>query len=117
MTADREVLLELRGVRGGYGDIEVLHGLDLEVRAGEILALLGPNGAGKTTTLNAMCGLIRVTDGEVLAFGKPIDKKRPWRQAQRGLAQVPEDRALFRDLTTAENLDLAARGGPRASSA
>jgi branched-chain amino acid transport system ATP-binding protein len=105
-------LLELRGVTAGYDDVPVVHGVDLTVSSGEVVALLGANGAGKSTTLLAVSGLVPVLSGDVELFGQPVRRRRRprvaevWRQARAGLAHVPEDRALFFDLTAGENLRL-----------
>ncbi len=111
------VLLDVRGLHTGYDGVPVLHGIDLEVRAGEVVALLGANGAGKTTTLLAVSGLLAVLDGEIELFGEVAPNRRRaraadvWSTARRGLAHVPEDRGLFFDLTAAENLRLGALPG------
>jgi branched-chain amino acid transport system ATP-binding protein len=99
-------LLAIEGLRVGYGKVEVLHGIDLTVGAGEIVALLGSNGAGKTTTLRALSGLEpvrggRVSLGDTSLVGVPAHKI-----AAMGLAHVPERRRLFAPLTVEENLKL-----------
>ncbi|WP_239396495.1 ATP-binding cassette domain-containing protein [Frankia sp. CiP3] len=93
--------------------IPVVHGLNLRVNAGEIVALLGPNGAGKTTTLLTVSGLLPVIGGTIGFQSRSIAGARPDVLARRGLAHIPEDRALFMDLTVRENLWLA--GGRRAA--
>jgi branched-chain amino acid transport system ATP-binding protein len=104
--------LELRGLTVGYGAAPAVRDLDLTVAAGEVVALLGPNGAGKTTTLRAAVGLLSPTAGEVLAFGRPLGR-RVERTTRRGVVLVPDDRAVFHQLTVRENLALAhRRGGP-----
>ncbi len=108
-----DALLDIRGLNAGYLGIPVVHGLDLQVNAGEIVALLGPNGAGKTTTLLTVSGLLPVIGGEIRFQGRSIADTRPDAIARRGLAHVPEDRALFMDLTVRENLRLA--GGRRSA--
>jgi branched-chain amino acid transport system ATP-binding protein len=115
------VVLAARGLTAGHDGIAVVHGLDLEVRAGEVLALLGANGAGKTTTLCTLSGLLPRLGGTVELAGRPVRAGRrgvvraPWRLARAGLAHVPEDRALFGPLTVAEHLRLA--GGRRRGAA
>ena len=84
--------------------------LDLTVHAGEVVALLGANGAGKTTTLLAVSGLVERLGGDVVVLGASTDGARPAAIARRGVAHVPEDRALFGRLTVKENLRLAASG-------
>ena len=103
-----ELVLRTEGLVAGYGGVAVVHGVDLEVAAGEVVALLGPNGAGKTTTLLAVSGLADQMGGTVEVLGAPAATRTrgTWRQARRGMAHVPEDRGLFFDLTAAENLRL-----------
>jgi branched-chain amino acid transport system ATP-binding protein len=96
--------LELRGLRTGYGPVEVLHGIDLEVRAGELVTLIGSNGAGKTTTLLTAAGVLAPRGGEVLLQGEPIGGLRADEVVARGLCLVPEGRRIFPRLTVEENL-------------
>jgi branched-chain amino acid transport system ATP-binding protein len=103
-------LLALEGLVAGYGELAVVRDLDLYVSEGEIVALLGPNGAGKTTTLLTACGLLPALAGEVRACGRPVDANHPSAAARRGVSLVPEDRALFFDLTVQENLRVGSRG-------
>ncbi len=100
-------LLEVRGLRAGYGPTEVLHGLDFAIEEGTITALLGANGAGKTTTLRALCGMVR-TAGEVRFAGERIDTRATEDIVRLGVAHVPDGRGTFTDLTTEENLRLGA---------
>ena len=106
-----EPLLELRGVRAAYGTIEVLHGVDLTVPAGTVVALLGPNGAGKTTTLQVACGLMAPTAGSVLLAGRDVSGVRPEELARRGLITIPEGKGIFPNLTVRENLLMATYSG------
>lgn len=112
-----EALLSVRGLVAGYGGVAVVHGIDLEVAAGEIVALLGPNGAGKSTTLRTVSGLLPRLGGDLTLFGEPVPARRSVRPrdvcatANRGVAHVPEDRGLFFDLTVREHLRLARRRG------
>jgi len=99
-------LLELRGVAARYGPLEALHGIDLAVGEGEVVAVLGANGAGKTTTLRAISGTVR-TSGDVLFAGKPLSR-RPEAVARAGIAHVPEGRGTFTQLSVDENLRLGA---------
>jgi branched-chain amino acid transport system ATP-binding protein len=99
-------LLELRGVAARYGPLEALHGIDLSVGEGEVVAVLGANGAGKTTTLRAISGTVRTT-GEVLFAGRPLSR-RPEAVARAGIAHVPEGRGTFTQLSVEENLRLGA---------
>ncbi|MEA2827841.1 MAG: branched-chain amino acid transport system ATP-binding protein livF [Actinomycetota bacterium] len=106
--------LEIRGLSAGYGRTEVVHDVDLEVGAGEMVALLGRNGAGKTTTLLATAGALpRAATGEVRIAGASVPRGRPDVAARRGLACVPQERSLFTQLSVAENLRLAVAGGRR----
>ena len=104
--------LEIRRLSAGYGRAQVLFDIDLEVRAGEVVALLGRNGAGKSTTLKALMGLIETRSGEVRFEGARIDRRAPHEIARLGLGYVPEDRRIFTDLTVAENLEVG-RQPPR----
>jgi branched-chain amino acid transport system ATP-binding protein len=103
-------VLEVRALDAGYLGIPAVRGLSLEVAAGEVVALLGPNGAGKTTTLSTIAGLLKPLGGEVLIEGEDVGGRAADRLAREGLSLVPEDRALFYDLTARENLRLARRG-------
>jgi len=106
-----ETILRIDGMHAGYEASTVVRDLDLEVRAGEVVALLGPNGAGKTTTLLAVSGLVEVTRGEITVLGQPAPKLRTaHRLAGRGVLHVPEDRGLFRQLSVKENLELGPAG-------
>ena len=102
-------MLELSGVRAGYGDIEVLHGVDLHVGEGEIVALIGSNGAGKTTTMRTIGGLLSPTQGEITYRGDAIGGAAPHDIVERGIVQVPEDRDLFTGMTVRDNLLLGAQ--------
>ena len=102
-------LLEVRGIHTAYGEARVLFGVSLEVARGECVCLLGRNGVGKTTTLRSIMGLTPPSGGEVLWRGKPITGWAPHRVAKLGIGFVPEDRRIFGELTTWENLDVARR--------
>ena len=101
---DDPPVIELRGVRAGYGSIEVLHGIDLVVPAGSILAVLGPNGAGKTTTLKVISGALRPLAGSVLMEGHDVTGTGADRLAKAGLCLIPEGRGIFPNLTVRENI-------------
>ena len=107
MTTDT-ALLEVRALASGYGRVEVLRGVDLQVRAGEIVALLGSNGAGKSTLNNTVCGLVRAWRGEVRFDGQDITGQPTREVVRAGLIQVPEGRRIFPNLTVLENLELGA---------
>ena len=100
--------LRLKGVHAGYGAIKALKGIDLEVHVGEVVALIGANGAGKSTTLNTICGLVRATMGSIDLFGVPIHRLPTEQIVARGVAQAPEGRRLFSDMTVLENLEMGA---------
>jgi branched-chain amino acid transport system ATP-binding protein len=104
--------LSLEGVSAGYGRIEILRDLTLEVPQGCVVALLGPNGVGKTTTLRAIAGLAQVTRGAIRLGGRRIDGQRPSAIASRGLVLVPEGRGVFPSLSVLDNLRIAHRSAP-----
>ena len=108
-------LLDIRDLRSGYGRVDVLRGISLQVQAGEIVALLGSNGAGKSTLNNTVSGVVRATAGQVLFDGQDITSATPRSVVQRGLIQVPEGRRIFPNLSVLENLALGAyaRAQPR----
>jgi branched-chain amino acid transport system ATP-binding protein len=99
-------LLEVRGLRAGYGRNEVLHGVDLRVPPGAAVALLGSNGAGKTTLLKTIAGLLPAREGQVLLQGDPVEKRPANARARGGLCLIPEGRGIFRRLTVRENLTM-----------
>ena len=99
-------LLELRGLSARYGTREALHGIELSVDDGEVVAVLGANGAGKTTTLRAISGTVK-TSGEIVYAGAAL-ARRPDAVARAGIAHVPEGRGTFAQLSVAENLRLGA---------
>jgi branched-chain amino acid transport system ATP-binding protein len=104
-TVSPDVLLSARGMSAGYHKHPVVVGIDLEVRAGEVVALLGPNGAGKTTTLLALSGELPPLEGEVTFRGEPATAPLH-RRARNGLAFVTEERSVFPQLTAGENLKI-----------
>ena len=106
MTASS--LLRVEGLSSGYGPLRVLFGVDLDVRAGEIVALMGSNGAGKTTTLRTITGQLRPRLGRVVLDGEDLTAAPPEALARRGVALVPEGRGMLRDLTVDQNLELGA---------
>lgn len=103
-AADR--LLGATALRAAYGAIPVLHGLDLEVRPGEVLGLFGANGAGKTSTLLTLSGVLPPRSGQVHLFGAPT-RAPLFKRARRGLGFVTEERSIFRSLTIADNIRVA----------
>jgi branched-chain amino acid transport system ATP-binding protein len=104
-------LLELRGVKAAYGTIEVLHGVDLDVRPGEVMAVLGPNGAGKTTTLKVLAGLHPLAAGDLIVAGRRVNGAKPEDLARAGLCLIPEGRGIFPSLSVRENLWMASHSG------
>lgn len=104
-----ETLLEVRDIHTFIGQYHILQGVSLSVRRGGITALLGRNGAGKTTTLKSILGLTPPRQGEVIFDGHPIHEMRSFDIAALGIGFVPEQRAIFRDLSVEENLKIAER--------
>lgn len=103
-------LLVVEGVRAGYGPIEALHGVALEVGEGEVVALVGANGAGKTTTLLVISGIVRARAGRVLWEGREIQNRPAHEIVRSGIGHVPEGRRIFPRLTVRENLEMGAYG-------
>jgi len=103
-------VLEVRDLHAYYGKSHVLHGVTLEVREGEIVSLLGRNGVGRSTTVKAIMGQV-ASRGTVRFRGEDIAGLKPHQVARRGVGYVPEDRAIFADLTVRENLELGRKGG------
>ncbi|HEY7521019.1 MAG TPA: ABC transporter ATP-binding protein [Methylomirabilota bacterium] len=101
-------MLRLEGLRAGYGAIEALRGLDLEVREGELVCLLGANGAGKSSTLRAISGLLRPRSGRIVFDGREIHTLEPSDILRAGIAHCPEGRRVFPHLTVEENLTMGA---------
>jgi len=97
--------LSLQDLRAGYGAVEVLHGIDLDIPQGALTALLGPNGAGKSTLLSVVAGLHPLRSGRVLWGGVDISRAAPDERARAGMTLIPERRGIFPDLTVKENLD------------
>ncbi|MCI5165487.1 MAG: ABC transporter ATP-binding protein [Candidatus Electrothrix sp. GM3_4] len=101
-------MLELRNINTSYGNIQVLHDINLHVEQGEIITLIGANGAGKSTILMSICGIVPPKSGEILFNGTSIVRMPPEKIVALGLSQVPEGRHIFPELTVAENLDMGA---------
>jgi branched-chain amino acid transport system ATP-binding protein len=97
-------LLAILGLEAGYGEAQVLFGVDLTIAAGEVVSLMGRNGMGKTTTVRALMGLLPATAGEIRFDGRPLAGTPPFRRAQAGIGLVPEGRQIFPTLTVEENL-------------
>ncbi|RTL62981.1 MAG: ABC transporter ATP-binding protein [Hyphomicrobiales bacterium] len=107
-------MLRVEGLQAGYGEAQVLFGIDLDVDAGEVVTLLGRNGMGKTTTISAIFGLLPLKAGRITFDGKDLTGRPPFVIAQHGLGLVPEGRQVFPTLSVEENLiaTAAARFGP-----
>ena len=103
-----EALLKVSGLKVAYGGIQAVKGVDLEIRAGELVTLIGANGAGKTTTLKAVTGTLPASDGEIHYLGKPVRGQGAWDLVAQGLVMVPEGRGVFARMTIVENLQMGA---------
>ena len=110
-------LLEVQDLRGGYGRVEVLRGISLQVRSGEIVALLGSNGAGKSTLNNTVCALVPAWGGRVQFDGIDLSRAHYRAVVMAGVIQVPEGRRIFPNLSVLENLELGAYARGRARKA
>ncbi len=97
-------LLELKAIKAAYEKVEVLHGIDLVVPGGALVAILGPNGAGKSTTLRVMSGLMKPTSGQLLLEGFDVTGTNAERLAETGVCLIPEGRGIFPNLTVRENI-------------
>lgn len=107
MTATaNETMLKLDSIDAFYGKAQILFGMSLEVRQGEVVVLLGRNGAGKTTTFKSIMGLVRPQNGTISFNDTPIHGLAPFRTAMLGLGYVPEDRRIFSKLSVEENLEV-----------
>ena len=105
------MMLSVQGLQAWYGKSQVLHGVSMQVARGEIVALLGRNGAGRSTMLKAIMGGV-AREGQIQFDGREIGRLPPHQVARLGLGYVPEDRAIFPDLSTAQNLQLGEKKGP-----
>lgn len=103
-----EPILKIRGLKVKYGPIEAVKGIDIDVKEGSVVALLGANGAGKTSTLRTISGLIESAEGTIEFYGREIQNLDPEKIAHLGIAQSPEGRQVFRDLSVEENLKVGA---------
>lgn len=101
-------VLEIEQLESGYGEVQVLWGVSLQVQPGRLTTLVGANGAGKTTTLRTIMGSVRPWGGRVLLHGENVTKLPPHKKASHGLVLVPEGRQLFPDMSVEENLEMGA---------
>lgn len=101
-------LLQVRDIHAGYGRLDILHGVGLEVRAGEMVCIIGPNGAGKSTALKTILGILQPKSGAILLNGTEIAGLRPDQVLSHGLAYVPQGRIVFSQMTVTENLEMGA---------
>lgn len=99
-------LLEVKELVSGYRDLDVLHGLNFQLEAGQFVSIVGSNGAGKTTLLRTISGLLKPRSGEIWLAGERVDGLEPHAIVERGITQVPEGRQLFPYMTVLENLEV-----------
>ncbi|MFZ3289851.1 MAG: ABC transporter ATP-binding protein [Telluria sp.] len=105
-------MLEIKGVDSHYGPIQALHGIDIEVRQGQLVALVGANGAGKTTLLRAISGVQPISAGSIRFSGNDISRMRADLRVRAGICQVPEGRQVFAPMSVEDNLRLGAYTRP-----
>jgi len=103
-------MIKLENVHSFYGTSHILQGMDLFIEEGELVTLLGRNGAGKTTTIKTIMGLLTPKDGQITFRGEAISMLKPFQIARKGIAYVPEERAIFANLSLIENLEIAQVG-------
>ena len=101
-------MLTIQNLSAGYGKVQVLHGISIDVPKGRVVTLIGSNGAGKTTTMRAVSGMIRASSGEITLNGKRIDGLESYHIAKLGLAHSPEGRRVFATMSVTDNLTLGA---------
>ena len=101
-------LMQIKDLKAGYGAVTALKGVSIDVPAGDIVTLLGANGAGKSTTLKCISGVVKPGGGSIVFDGEDITGKSPNAITRLGIAQVPEGRRIFKDLTVTENLTMGA---------
>lgn len=101
-------LLTVDKIRGGYGDVDILHGVSMTVDPGEIVVIIGPNGAGKSTAMKAVFGLVKIREGRVSYRDQDLTNLRPDQVVRAGICYVPQEHNVFPSLTVEENLDMGA---------
>ena len=107
MVADHS-LLKVDEIYAGYGKLEILHGVNLEVNSGELVCIIGPNGAGKSTAFKTIVGLVHPASGRIVFDGADITRLEPYQMVSQGLAYVPQGRIVFPQMTVLENLEMGA---------
>ena len=112
-TASKPPVLDIKGLTSHYGRIQALHGIDIEVRQGQLVALVGANGAGKTTLLRAISGVQPVSGGSIHFRGDDVTRASPDRRVRAGICQVPEGRQVFGPMSVEDNLRLGAYTRPK----
>lgn len=115
LSVSDDPLLQVRGLVAGYGGAPALHGVDLAVARGQVVALLGINGSGRTTLLRAVSGLLRASAGEILLAGRPLHRLPAAAVVGAGVAHVPEGRRVFGRLSVQDNLLMGAYAAPAAA--
>jgi len=101
-------ILKLENISGGYGEANILHGISMEINAGEIVVVIGPNGAGKSTAMKAVFGLLRLSGGAVWLDGEDITGMEPAQVVEKGVCYVPQTNNVFPTLSVQENLEMGA---------
>jgi branched-chain amino acid transport system ATP-binding protein len=109
--SERHRVLEIKNIDVFYGDVQVIWGVSLEVKQGEVVALIGANGAGKSTALKTVSGLLRPRKGEIFFNGTSLHAVEPYKRIDLGMALCPEARRLFVEMTVDENLDMGSLRG------
>jgi len=102
------ITLDVQGLESGYGEVQILWGITLQLQQGQLTSLVGTNGSGKTTLLRAVTGLLPAWKGSVVFDGRDITRLSPHQKTQLGIVMVPEGRQLFTDMTVLENLEMGA---------
>ena len=108
-------MIEIKNIHSYYGKSHILHGVSLDLKAGELVCLLGRNGVGKSTTLKSIMGLVQPKQGSIRFQDHELIGKEPFEVARMGIGYVPEDRRIFRSLTVHENLLMGIKGGDKKS--
>lgn len=99
-------MLKIQDIKAGYGELEILHGVDLEINPGEVVAIIGPNGSGKSTILKSIFSLCNIYSGKIIWKDKDITKLKTYQKILEDISCVPQGRQVFRDLTVQENLEM-----------